>query len=510
MRIIAVDIGTSALKAALFNAEKLSVEAYSKLNIGLFTPKLGHVELKPEVLWEALVKVIQDLIDKAGVDARSIEAIIMDTQMAGVVAVDKDGIPLTNILTWLDSRAAGYPKKLFEGSPKVSGYNLLLLTRLLRVSGGAPGKLGKDPLSKYAWLMAEQPDIYAKTWKLLDVKGYLLHRMTSKAVITVDEASITWLADTRNPGDVKWSRELIESFGLDEEKLPEIVKATEVIGSLTADAAKELNLQQDVKVVAGCGDVPATAIGSGGVEDFEVHLYIGTGNWFASHMPERKLDVAHYMGCILSAIPSRYLLVAEQQTGAVAIDYVSKLVGYSSYAEVDEDVAKVADEGSRLIFLPWLSGERSPVEDPSLRAALVNISLGADRKEVMCAVIEGLALNMKWEFQYFERLLGRKVGMVFVVGGGSLYDTLCRALANALEVKVARVAGAREATLLGAIVTGLVAKGYADFSIAKKISTVEKVFEPESRITELYRRKFKVFLELYENLGGIYKSLNQP
>ncbi|MEM2218219.1 MAG: FGGY family carbohydrate kinase, partial [Thermofilaceae archaeon] len=364
MRIIAVDIGTSALKAALFNAEKFSTEAYNKLDIGLFTPKPGYVELKPEELWEALVKVVHDLINEASIDAHSIEAIVMDTQMAGVVAIDKDGTPLTNILTWLDSRAAGHPRKLFEGSPKVSGYNLLPLTRLLRISGGAPGKLGKDPLSKYAWLMDEQPDIYAKTWKFLDVKGYLLHRMTSKTVITVDEASITWLADTRNPEDVKWSRELIESFGLDKEKLPEIVKVTEVIGSLTTDAAKELNLQQHVKVVAGCGDVPATAIGSGGVEDFEVHLYIGTGNWFASHVPERRLDVAHYMGCILSAIPSRYLLVAEQQTGAIAIDYVSKLLGYSSYIEVDEDAAKVADEGSWIIFLPWLSGERSPVEDP--------------------------------------------------------------------------------------------------------------------------------------------------
>ncbi|MEM2218218.1 MAG: FGGY-family carbohydrate kinase, partial [Thermofilaceae archaeon] len=135
--------------------------------------------------------------------------------------------------------------------------------------------------------------------------------------------------------------------------------------------------------------------------------------------------------------------------------------------------------------------------------------LGADRKELIYAVIEGLTLNMKWEFQYFERLLGKKVDTVFVVGGGSLYNTLCRALANALEVKIVRVAGAREATLLGAIVTGLVAKGYSDFNIAKRISNVERVFEPEPRIIESYRRKFKVFLELYENLKGIYGTLNQ-
>jgi len=432
---------------------------------------------------------------------------VMTTQMAGVVPVDRSGEPLSNILTWLDTRAAGHPRKLFAGAVRISGYSPLLLLKMLRVSGGAPGKLGKDPLPKYTWFAEEQAEVYARTWKFLDVKGYLLYKLTSRAVITVDEASITWLADTRNPHDVKWSDDLLRIFGVDREKLPEIVQPTDVVGELAPSAAKELNLASGTKVVAGCGDVPATAVGSGAVEDYEVHAYVGTGNWFAAHVPERVLDVVHYMGCILSAIPGRYLLVAEQQTGAVAIDYAAKLLKLKSPEEVGRTLEGRRPGESKLLFLPWLYGERSPVEDPALRGALLGISLDADEADVVSAVLEGIALNMSWEFHYFRRLLGRDLRRIWAVGGGALYDFLCSALANALEVEVVRGSWTREATLAGAFVVGMVAAGRGGFDIAKKVVREERVFRPDPALVEAFRRKRKLFLEAYRRLRGFYRDM---
>lgn len=510
MHIVAVDVGTSALKAALFDTERLSFRARATAGLELLTPKPGHVELDPERLWESFADAVRRLIDESGVAPRDVLAISMCTQMAGVVALGKGGEPLTNILTWLDSRAAGHPKKLFEGALRVSGYNALLLAKLLRISGGAPGKLGKDPLSKYTWLAAEEPGTYGKVWKLLDVKGYLLYALTGRPVITVDEASITWLVDTRDPLKVGWSGDLLREFSLSPDKLPEIVATTDIVGALTAKAAQELNLHTGVKVVAGCGDVPATALGSGAVGDYETHAYVGTGNWFASHVPRRKLDVAHYMGCILSAVPGRYLLVAEQQNGAVAIDHFSRVLGYSSYDEVDEAADRAIERGVRPIFLPWLYGERSPVEAPYLRAALVNIQPDSGRDELVGAVVEGLALNMKWEFVHFRRLLGREPGEIPVVGGGALYNSLCRALASALETRIVRPVEPREATLRGAAVLGLVATGLAGFEVAKKLSRFERVFEPDPKLVELYRRKFAIFTNIYEKLKGVYEDINRP
>jgi Sugar (pentulose and hexulose) kinases len=276
MRIIAVDVGTSTIKAGVFNADTLSIEGYASSPVRLAIPKPGYAELDPEELWDAFASAVSSALAEARA-REGVAAIVMTTQMAGVVPVDRSGEPLSNILTWLDTRAAGHPRKLFAGAVRISGYSPLLLLKMLRVSGGAPGKLGKDPLPKYTWFAEEQAEVYARTWKFLDVKGYLLYKLTSRAVITVDEASITWLADTRNPHDVKWSDDLLRIFGVDREKLPEIVQPTDVVGELAPSAAKELNLASGTKVVAGCGDVPATAVGSGAVEDYEVHAYVGTG-----------------------------------------------------------------------------------------------------------------------------------------------------------------------------------------------------------------------------------------
>jgi len=504
MRVLAVDVGTSTVKAAVFNTDSFEFEGRGSAPLELSTPKPGYAELDPGRLWGAVASAIGEAVGSAG----RVDALVMDTQMAGVVPVDASGEPLTPILTWLDTRAAGHPRRLFEGFPRVSGYHVPTLLRLLRISGGAPGKLGKDPLPKYVWLAAERPEVYASTWKLLDVKGYLLCRMTGRAVITLDEASVTWLVDTRDPARVEWSRELVRLFGLDLGKLPEIVRPTDVVGELTPEARRELNLPEGVRVVAGCGDVPAAAVGSGAVGDFEVHAYIGTGNWFAAHTPSRRLDVAHYMGCILSAIPGRYLLVAEQQTGGAAIDYAVRLLKLAGPREAEALLAGYRVGGSRLLFLPWLYGERSPVEDPRLRGALINLSLDAGDADLLAAVIEGLALNMRWEYGYFKQLLGTEVASIRVIGGGALYDALCEALASALEVEVVRVASAREATLAGALVVGLVALGLGDFSLARRLARPEAVFKPDPAGVEAFRRKFKLFVKAYRRLRGLFRELN--
>ncbi|MCS7104204.1 MAG: FGGY-family carbohydrate kinase [Thermofilaceae archaeon] len=504
MRILAVDVGTSTIKAAVFNVKSFDFEATTSKPLKISTPQPGRAELDPEHLWKTFV----DTVSEAAASFEAIDAIVLDTQMAGVVPVDASGTPLTSILTWLDTRAAGHPKRLFDGAPKVSGYNLPTLTRLLRVSGGAPGKLGKDPLSKFAWFTAEQLDVYRGTWKFLDVKGFLLNRLTGRAVITYDEASITWLADTRDPLDVRWSEGLVELFKLDSSKLPEIVKPTDVIGELSDRARRELSLKEGAKVIAGCGDVAATAVGSGAVDDFEVHAYVGTGNWFAAHVPTRRLDVSHYMGCILSAIPGRYLLIAEQQMGGAALDYMFRILKLEGPEAVKGVLEGYKIGESRLLFLPWLYGERSPVEDPRLRGALLNLSLDVSDSDILAAVVEGIALNMRWEYEYFKQLLGKEISSIRIVGGGALYDILCSALSNALEVEVVRVASAKEATLMGATTVGLVALGLGDFTVSKKLAKPEAVFKPESHAVEAFRRKFELYLEAYQRLKGLFRKLN--
>jgi len=444
------------------------------------------------------------------VNPEDVMGIVMDTQMAGVVPLSRDGTPLTNILTWLDTRSAGYPRELFKGFPKIAGYNVFKLIKFLQISGGVPGKAGKDPLSKYVWLMNEQPDIYRETWKFLDVKGYLTYKMTGKTVISTDEANLTWLTDTRTPTTVVWSESLIKSVGLDASKLPEIKQPTDIVGTLTKEAAEELGLSKDVKVVVGCGDMTATAVGSGAVEDYEIHIYVGTSDWIIAHIPRRKIDVYHYMGCLPSAIPGRYMLIAEQETGSATIDWFLQTI----FGEVKEDLYKKIDElalsidpkNNKVLFLPWLFGERSPIDDPYVRGGIVNISLENRLEHVAQAVIEGIAFNVKWAYTYYKRLLNKEVDHVNIVGGGALYNSLCMFLASLLNTKVIRVTSAREASAIGASIIGLVGLKSFDFSIAKKIVKPEKIFNPDPELTKVLEERFKYFTKLYKNLKGFYRE----
>ncbi len=512
MYIIAYDVGTSSIKTVLFDTTNYTIRYRTTTKLKLYIPKYGYAEQSPEELWNAIVESTNKVINETSVKPTEIAGIVMDTQMAGVIPISRDGEPLTNIMTWLDTRSAGYPQELFTGFLKIAGYNLFLLLKFLRISGGVPGKAGKDPLSKYSWIKNEQPEIYSRTWKFLDVKGYLTYKMTNRAVMSVDEANLTWLVDTRKPS-ISWNSSLVKAVGLDLEKLPEIRHPTEVAGLLTNKAAKELGLTEKTKVIVGCGDMTATAIGSGAIDDYETHIYMGTSNWLIAHVPQRKIDIQHYMGCLLSAIPNRYMLIAEQETGSAAIDWILKTiygeVKEDMYKKVDELALKASPEETKTIFLPWLFGERSPIDDPYVRGGLFNISLETKLEHLVYSIIEGIAFNVKWAYIYYKKLLGQEIDRINIVGGGALYDSLCQVLANALNTRIIRMNSVRESSAIGASIIGLVGLKLSDFSIAKKIVKPEKSFDPKPKLVKLYDRKFKYFIKLYKQVKDVYKEVNR-
>lgn len=510
--IIAHDVGTSSIKSILFDVESLRVVYKVAVPLEVLYPEPGLCEQDPEHMWHQLVVSTHKLISESNVDVSKIKGIVMDVQMLGVIPISHDGAPLYNILTWLDLRSAGYPKELVKGLIRVSGYNAVNLFKFLRISGGVPSKTGKDPLSKIAWFKEVKPEIYRKTWKFLSVGGYLVYKLTGKPVISADEANVVWLVDARTP-EVKWCKELAKIVKIDLDKLPEIRKPTEVVGELTAEAAKELGLPTDIKVITGCGDVAATAIGSSAVHENEVHLCLGSGDWLASHVSRRLLDIFHAIGCLVSAIPGKYLLIADQATGCSPLDYFVKQL-YETldkrvYDEVDSAVSQINLARSNIVFLPWMFGERVPIEDPYARGALFNLSLSHNKAEIVSAVMEGIAYNIKWAHVFYEKLLGVRVNEVFVVGGCSLYNSLCQILANTLGIRVLRVSSAREASAIGAAIIGLVGLGLGDFDIAKKIVVVEREFNPDRSLAEIYNRKFKLMVKLYKKTRSFFRELNR-
>lgn len=409
--LIALDIGTSSVKTILLDVERALVIGRVTEPLKVLYPRTGWAEQSPDEIWEAAVSSIIKLLGETRIDSREVKGISIDAQMLGVVPVSREGEALYNFLTWLDTRGAGEPRELFTGVVKISGYNLVKLIKYLRITGGAPSRTGKDPISKIVWFKKNMPELYEKTWMFLNYNGYIALKLTGKPSINADEANVTWLADVRMDKP-NWSSSILRDLKISLGKLPPIKAPTEVVGELKHEVARELGLHEDVKVVIGSGDVAATAIGSGGIGDREPHLYLGTSDWLAAHLPARKLDIFHAVGTIVSAIPGKHLLIAEQECGCSVLDYiVTLLYGRADkqvFDEVDRSIGSVDPSSNKIMFLPWMFGERVPIDDPYVRGVLYNVSLSDSRFQILEAIMEGVALNIKWAQIFLRNCLARR------------------------------------------------------------------------------------------------------
>ena len=509
-RILVVDVGTTTLKAAVMDSEDLRAAAFSSAPVEMEYPGPGYAELDVEKLWGSVARVVRGALERSG--AKRVDGLVYVTQMAGVVPVSREGRPLMRLMTWLDERAAGLPRELFAGFPRVAGYNLFRLLKHLRITRGVPSKTGKDPLSKMLWIKSRKPEVFEKTWMFLDVKSYLIYRSTGIAVTSPDEANLTWLADTRNIENLEWSKALLEEYGIGEDMLPEIRPSAELAGELAGEAARHLGLEEGIPVAVGSGDVAGVAVGSGAVRPGEPHIYVGTSNWIAAHVERRLLDIWHYMGSLASAIAGRYLFIAEQEIAAGALEWLIDLTETRDegvYERIGRMVSTVAPGSEGLIFLPWMYGERSPIDDETVRGVFFNLTMSHGKPHLYKAVMEGVAYNIGWAYEYFAKHVPYR-GAIRIVGGGALYDEWCQIISDVLGAPLERTFEPEEAGLRGgAMIAGVALGLYRNFEEAAKLVLPEKKFEPRREAREVYEKHFKAFKKLYQRLSPVFKFLNR-
>ena len=498
--IIAVDVGTSSLKVGLIGPD-LDVLQSADHAYPVSYPGPGRAEQDPLDWWLALrlalvklSKICPNLRERAA-------GIVFASQMCGVVAVDREGRPIRPCMIWLDKRAAGIAREVMGGFPTLYGYGLLKLLSSIRLTNGAPSLNGMDPPAKMLWLKRHEPEVYAQAWKLLDVKDWLILRATGHAATTADLANVTWMMDTRK-GREGWSDALVSRFGLKRELLPDIVDGTASPGGLTDAAASELGLPAGLPVFAGAGDVCAAALGSGAVEDGELHISLGTSSWISGFYPGRRLSASEGYATILSPFGNRPLLIATQESAGACLDWLDRLAG----TEPDEAPVGVAPP----LFLPWLAGERVPVDDNRLRGAFLGLSLQHGRASLRQAVIEGVALNTRWAWQSVARQKGtRHAHLLRAVGGGALNPVLCQALADCLGADLAVSRDPRNAGVRGAAAIAAAGLGWraSVWEAAKSFDrTSETVYRPDRRRQAYFDDRFRLFIDAYKRNAPWFRA----
>ena len=517
--ILAVDLGTSGCKTALISISG-NVAGWEFQEIPLLIPSPGAAEQDPESWWQGFLQTSRKLIGNNLVPVEDIIAVCCSTQGEGTVPVDQDGNALMKAMSWMDMRGAESLDQLTKGWINVEGYHLFKLIRWMSITGGAPSLRGGDPSAHMLYIKDKYPEIYRKTYKFLNVLDYMNLRLTGRFVATPDSILTSWVTDNRDSAHVVYHPGLVRGSGIDADKFPELVPCNEVIGELKPEVSDSLGLKSGVKVVAGSIDITAAAIGSGAVKDFDTHLYIGTSSWLAAHVPFKKTDIATAMASLPCAIPGKHLLIATQTTAGGNLNYLRDNILYHKdellIEEQAPDVFQVMDRiasrvpaGSKgVMYLPWIYGERAPVDDGSVRAALFNLSLENTREDIIRAVLEGIAFNTRWLLAPVEKFLGRKVSVLNYVGGGAKSDVWCQIFADIMDLTVRQVNDPIQANARGAAFIAAVGLGYLNYEDIPIKVKIKNTYTPHPEHRPVYDRMFTEFVNFYKQNKAIYKRLN--
>lgn len=504
MYVIAYDIGTTGIKSCLFEIKKgcpIEMIAGEMAAYDLYILPDGGAEQNPMQWWNAMCETTPKLLEAARVDKEEISGISFCAQMQALVLVDREGNPVRNAMSYMDSRSSEQMRKGIQTGPKIAGMNAYKLLQSLRISGAVSGSV-KDPVWKYRWVADNEPEVFAKAYKWLDVKDFLVCRATGEFTMSHDSAFGTLLYDTRI-GKRCFSKKLCAMMDVNMEHLPEVVLSTDVVGGITNRAASELGLSPGTPVFSGGGDASLIGVGAGAVNPGETHMYMGTSGWVSTVIEKQKLDVGSMIASIAGAELETFNCFAELETAGKCVEWARKQLMSSmdgvdsSYDELAQKATEVPAGSRGVIFTPWLHGNRNPFEDPNARGVFFGIGIETSSIEMYRAVIEGVCFHLRWQMEAMSKLIEPSDTIRFA-GGGAIQDINCQILADITGKRIEVTSSPQNAGSMGA--AAIMAMGLGEIEAigeVKEMIPVDRVFEPDIANASIYDSIFILFKNLY-------------
>ncbi len=521
MYALAYDIGTTGVKTCLFRiGEQIELLAGASGGYALYVLPGGGAEQEPDEWWAAMCHTTRTVLAETGLSPAEIAGISFCSQMQGLVLVDKEGVPVRRAMSYMDQRAGEELKKGMAFGPQIAGANVVRLLKSLRVTGAVAASV-KDPVWKYKWVQAHEPEAFARTYKWLDVKEAIIARMTGRCVMTPDSAFATLLYDIRE-GRRGWSREIAEMLGVNPAHLAEIIPCTAEVGRLRRAQAEELGLAEGIPVYGGGGDASLVGVGAGAVALGDTHIYSGTSGWVSTVVGKSMVDAGAMIAAIVGAQENSFNYFAEQETAGKCVEWVKdhlaldeinlylsrefdlkhktpdmETVYTNLYDYLMAVISQAPIGAGGVIFTPWLHGNRCPFEDPKARGMFFNISLETGKTEMIRAVVEGVIFHLRWMLETQEKKT-KTSNPVRFVGGGALSDVMCQMVADCTGRVVETVASPQNVGSVGAAVLIAVGQGCIEnVAQAKRLIPAVKTFRPNAANKTAYDKNFAVFKQLY-------------
>jgi xylulokinase len=507
--VLAVDLGTGGPKVAVVSTTGRIV-AHATEPVALHLLEGGGAEQDPDEWWTAICAASRRCLADAAVPTRDLIGMGCTAQWSGTVAVGADGSPLMRSIIWMDSRGNKAIRKVAGGAVNVLGYDPRKILRWVQVTGGAPGLSGKDPVSHILFIRDAFPDIYERTTTFLEPVDYLNLKLTGRTSASFDSIAAHWVTDNRNIHRVTYDARLLEITGLERTKLPDLVAPGTIMGELTTGAAADLGVPAGLPVAAGSGDVHSAVFGSGAVADFAAHLYIGTSSWISAHVPFKKTAPTSNVASIPAALAGRYLIADEHETAGACLTFLRDNLGFApDFETMNAMVDEVAPGSGRVLFTPWLNGERSPVDDHTIRGGFHNLSLSTTRSQMVRAVYEGVAFNSRWLLEAVEKFTDCRLDSLAFIGGGANSDQWAQIHADVMGREIRQMADPVLANVRGAALITLVALGRVTVAQVPGMVEVRRTCTPEPANAGEYDTLFHEFVTLYKQTKGIFKRLNR-
>ena len=528
MYIIIYDFGTSSVKTCLFKIDsEIRLVAGSSAGYGLYITDNGGAEQDTEEWWSALCSTTHDLFLKSDIKPSEIDGMAFCSQMQGAVFVDENGKALRRPMNYLDQKGVKeYKDCMGRGIIKVSGCSLYKLVRNLIVNY-AGSTSAKDPVWKYKWVEKNEPDVFKKIYKWLDIGDYLTSRCTGRIVRTADTAFATFLYDTRRKKE-GWNKGLLNMYNVNPDHMPDIIDCTDQAGTLTATAAEELGLVPGIPVFGGGGDTTFVNIGAGCTKPGDTHIYVGTSGWVSTFMDHQTVDINAMITGVLSAKHGYFNYYAELETAGKCFEWVKDHLALdevgvyldqkmitdaeskylSLYDYLSTEVGKVPPGANGVIFTPWIHGNRCPFEDSKAGGMFFNIRIDNGKRDMIRAVLEGICYHLRWLVECVEKKV-KTSDIIRFVGGGALSPLTAQMLADITGRTVETVNNTQEVGAIGAaLVVAAGIKGEDVLELSRRLVKANCTYVPNPENKEAYERNFRVFKNLYKSNAANYKLLN--
>jgi xylulokinase len=486
MHFIGIDIGTSAVKAVIVDDRQTLVAAW-EAPLDWQSPHPGWSEQNPEAWWTASQQALLGLKSASGAAWSDVAAIGLSGQMHGAVVLDAYGDVLRPAILWNDGRSAVECREL-EAS-----------VRNLGTMAGAPAMPGFTA-PKLLWMKTHEPAIFERIAHVLLPKDYVRLKLTGELATDLSDAAGTlWLDQARRD----WSSELIAASGLKPAQMPLVLEGTAVSGHLMGRVATLLGLPDNIVVAAGGGDAAAGAVGIGAIDEGDAFLSLGTSAQLFVANNSYRPRPEQFLHVYCHAIPGRWFQMAAMLNGAVCLSWMARQFNEPDIEALLERTRQDAPQPSGLMFLPYLSGERTPHNDPEARGAFVGLSQETTPAFMVRAVLEGVAFSCV-DARDCLSAAGTSLQALSVIGGGSQSTFWMTIVASALNMPLTRYQGGEKGPAFGAARLARIAVTNESVKDVCSKPPIRDVIAPDPVLAAHYARSMPRFRDLYVRLKGAF------